>query len=57
MAKDVIGKIIAALCDLSHNQNELEEILNEYDISLKDEDGNYRSTFDILTDIANASKE
>lgn len=57
MAKDVRDKIIAALCDLNHNQDELEEILNEYNISLKDEDGNYRSTFDILTDIAKASKE
>lgn len=57
MAKDVRDMIIAALCDLNHNQDELEEILNEYNISLKDENGNYRSTFDILTDIANASKE
>ena len=52
MAAGVIKKIISALCDLHSDMNELEETLKKYGIALKDENGDYRSTIEILKDVS-----
>lgn len=57
MATDVMRKIIAALCSLDSDMGELEETLRKYDIALKDENGDYRSTIEILKDVSDKYKE
>ena len=57
MAKDVRDKIIAALCDIHSDMDELEKVLLQYGIALKDEKGGYRSTIEILKDISDKYKE
>lgn len=57
MAKDVIDKIIAALRNLDSDMGELEETLRKYGIALKDENGDYRSTIEILKDVSDKYKE
>lgn len=57
MAKDVIDKIISALRDTHSDMNELEKVLSQYGIELKDEKGDYRSTIEILKDISDKYKE
>ena len=57
MAKDVIDKIISALRDTHSDMNELEKVLLQYGIELKDEKGDYRSTIEILKDISDKYKE
>lgn len=57
MATDVMRKIIAALCSLDSDMGELEETLRKYGIALKDENGDYRSTIEILKDVSDKYKE
>lgn len=57
MATDVMRKIIAALRDLDSDMDELEETLRKYGIALKDENGDYRSTIEILKDVSECKKE
>lgn len=57
MAKDIRDKIIAALRDADSDMDELEKVLKEYGIELKDQNGDYRGTIEILKDIADYQKE
>ena len=57
MAKDIRDKIIAALCDMESDMDELERVLKEYGIELRDKNGDYRSTIEILKDIADYQKK
>jgi len=57
MANDVRDKIIAALRDTDSDMDELEKVLKEYGIELKDQNGDYRSTIEILKDIADYQRK
>lgn len=52
MPQSVIKKLIAALADSKSDIKELEETLNEYNIPLVDENGDFRSTLEIIKDIS-----
>ena len=52
MASDEKEKIIAALNNRNGDTQELEELLAKYGISARDEKGEWRSTIEILKDVA-----
>jgi len=52
MAKDIRDRIIAALCNPHSNLDELEQTLKKYGIALRDDNGECRSTIEILKDIS-----
>lgn len=47
MNKEDIAKVVT-----EENVAELEKFFQKYGVRFQDENGNYRSTYDILTDIA-----
>lgn len=47
MNKEDIAKVVT-----EENVAELEKLFQKYGVRFQDEEGNYRSTYDILTDMA-----
>lgn len=51
MNKEDIAKVVT-----EENVAELEKLFQKYGIKFQDEDDNYRSTYDILTDMAKVAE-